>query len=163
MAERGARVKTAWLSDDEQRAWRGFLRLHARLNVALGQELTDRSGLSTQDYGVLVVLTDHPDGRARPSELGRELGWEKSRLSHHLRRMEERGLVRRQRCPTDQRGWLLSITPRGRRAIESAAPDHVAAVRRSFIDLLTPTQVRGLADLTEQVLAAWDPCEGDDA
>ena len=107
-----------------------------------------------QDYAVLVSLTDQPDGRRRPFELGRELGWEKSRLSHHLARMSGRGLVTRQKCPTDQRGWFIAITDRGRQAIEAAAPGHAATVRRLFADLLTPAQLDGLTQISDRVIKA---------
>jgi DNA-binding MarR family transcriptional regulator len=141
-----------WLSEEEQAAWRGLLRMHERLTAALGRQLLAEAGLSTQDYAVLVALTDTPDGNLRPGDLGRELGWEKSRVSHHIARMVDRGLVRRARCDTDQRGWYLTITDQGRAAIESAAPGHVAAVRRAFLDRLTPAQLRTLAQAAEAVL-----------
>ena len=101
---------------------------------------------------MLVVLTDQPEGRMRAFELGRELGWEKSRVSHHVSRMVARGLVTRERCPSDQRGAFVVVTARGRRAIESAAPGHVAAVRRYFVDQLSPAQLDALGDITETVL-----------
>lgn len=141
-----------WLSEEEQAAWRGLLFMHERLSAALSRQLVADFGLSAQDYAVLVVLTDAPDGRLRPVDLGAALGWEKSRLSHHLSRMLDRGLVWRETCPTDQRGWYLSITDKGRRAIEAAAPGHVAAVRRAFVDRLTPAQLATLADIAEVVL-----------
>lgn len=141
-----------WLSDEEQAAWRGLLRMHERLNAALSRQLMAEAGLSAQDYAVLVALTDTPDGNLRPGDLARELGWEKSRLSHHISRMTDRGLVRRARCETDQRGWYLTITDEGRDAIEAAAPGHVAAVRRAFVDRLTPVQLRTLTTIAEAVL-----------
>jgi DNA-binding MarR family transcriptional regulator len=141
-----------WLSDEEQAAWRGLLRMHERLTAALNRQLLAEAGLSAQDYGVLVALTDTPDGNLRPGDLGQELGWEKSRVSHHIARMIDRGLVRRAKCQTDQRGWYLTITDRGREAIGSAAPGHVAAVRRAFVDRLTPVQLRTLATIAEAVL-----------
>jgi DNA-binding MarR family transcriptional regulator len=129
-----------------------MVRMHSHLMSALGRQLLADSGLSSQDYAVLVALTDSPEGRLRPSELGRELGWEKSRVSHHLSRMIDRGLVCRTRCDTDQRGWNVSITDRGREAIEAAAPGHVAAVRRVFVERLTPTQLRTLTRISEAIL-----------
>ena len=143
-----------WLTDDEQAAWRGLQRLQRELAAKLSRQLALDSGLSLQDYAVLVALTDRPEGRMRAFELGRELGWEKSRVSHHISRMAERGLVVRERCETDQRGAFVAITDEGRVAIESAAPGHVAAVRRWFVDLLTPEQLRALTEIGDTVSAA---------
>lgn len=124
------------------------LQLTAVLSRSLAAE-----GLSYPDYLVLASLSDRADGRARPVELGRDLGWEKSRISHHLTRMEQRGLVERVDCPTDQRGWFVAMTAAGRAAIASAAPGHVAAVRRHFIDLLTPEQLEAIDEIAATVLA----------
>jgi DNA-binding MarR family transcriptional regulator len=142
----------SWLSDEEQAAWRGLLRMHERLIAALSRQLLAEAGLSVQDYAVLVALTDTPDGNLRPGDLARELGWEKSRVSHHISRMADRGLVRRAKCETDQRGWYLTITDQGRAAIDAAAPAHVAAVRRAFVDRLTAAQLRTLTTIAEAVL-----------
>ena len=109
----------------------------------LGKELSDESGLSIQDYAVLVALSDRPDGAMRAFEFGHELAWEKSRLSHHITRMAERGLVDHRGCKTDNRSVAWMVTESGRKAIRSAAPGHVASVRRYFIDQLTPRGARG--------------------
>lgn len=109
------------------------------------------SALSTADYEVLVVLSETPEGVLRAGELGRSTGWEKSRLSHHIKRMESRGLVERQDCVTDGRGLLVAITPHGRRVIEAAAPGHVDAVRQYVIDGLTAEQLRVLAEIGDLV------------
>lgn len=143
--------RARWLTEEEQEAWRGLQQMQALLSATLNRHLAD-AGLSLQDYAVLVALTERPDGRMRPVDLGRALGWEKSRLSHHASRMVERGLVARQSCPTDRRGWLLAITEQGRAAIETAAPDHVAAVRRFFVDRLTRSQLVALTKISRTVL-----------
>ncbi len=83
------------LHTEEQSAWRGFLQTYGELSAVLGRELLQEAGLSIQDYAVLVALSESPEGRMRPFELGRELAWEKSRLSHHIKRMIDRDLVRR--------------------------------------------------------------------
>jgi DNA-binding MarR family transcriptional regulator len=145
-----------WLDEREARAWRGLQAMQHRLGAALSRALADDSELSYSDYTVLVVLTDQPDGRLRAFELGAELGWEKSRVSHHVSRMADRGLVRREKCPSDQRGAFVVVTDEGRAAIERAAPGHVAAVRRWFVDLLTPEQLDALTDITGVALAALD-------
>jgi DNA-binding MarR family transcriptional regulator len=140
-----------WLSDSEQRAWRALQQFGAPLAAALNRQLLADSSLSSADYQVLVVLTETTEGVLRAGELGRETGWEKSRLSHHLKRMEARGLVRREECLTDGRGLLVAITEVGREAIAEAAPGHVASVRDLVIDVLTPEQLRVLAEAGEAV------------
>ena len=140
-----------WLSDSEQRAWRALQQFGAPLAAALNRRLLAESALSSADYQVLVVLTETDGGVLRAGELGRATGWEKSRLSHHLRRMESRGLVRREECLTDGRGLLVVITEAGRQAIADAAPGHVAAVRDLVIDTPTSEQLRVLAEAGEAV------------
>ncbi len=143
---------TEWLDDREQRAWRGFLGMHAQLIRRLNRRLQDESDLSGPDYEVLVHLSESPDGRLRPFELCEALQWEKSRLSHHLTRMERRGLVAREECETDARGAHVSLTTAGRSSIVSAAPAHVAELRRLFVDALSPRQIDELARISEAVL-----------
>lgn len=141
-----------WLDEREQRAWRGFLQLYAQVTSRLRRQMHRDSGLSYSDYEVLAHLSEAPEGCLRPFQLAEALQWEKSRLSHQLRRMGERGLVARRGCPTDARGMFFEITPTGRGAIEEAAPLHVREVRRVFIDVLTPAQLDALADIAETVL-----------
>ncbi|GGK76065.1 MarR family transcriptional regulator [Planomonospora parontospora subsp. parontospora] len=143
----------SWLDDDQQRAWRAYLRMQARLSAELNRRLQAASGLSLADYDVLVHLTDAPDGRLRPYELQRALEWEQSRLSHHLSRMQRRGLVERQECADDGRGAFIVLTATGRQAITDAAPGHVQAVRDLFFDALDPDQVDVLRHLADRVLA----------
>jgi DNA-binding MarR family transcriptional regulator len=131
---------TPWLNDSQLRAWKNLSLMQLQLSAQLSRELA-AEGLSYQDYLVLASLSDQPDGRRRVVELGAELGWEKSRISHHITRMCERGLVEKERCPTDQRGSFVVLTDDGRRAVAAAAPGHVAAVRRLFLDLITPEQL----------------------
>jgi len=121
------------------------------LAAALNRQLLRDSALSTADYEVLVVLSETPSGVLRAGELGRATGWEKSRLSHHLKRMVSRGLVERRGCITDGRGLMVAITPQGLGTIERAAPGHVEAVRNYVIDLLTPAQLDVLAEVGEAV------------
>ena len=146
-------TKVRWLDENELEAWRRLQLMQLQLTAALSRELADASGLSYQDYLVLAALTDRPGGRMRAFELGRELGWEKSRLSHHVARMVERGLVRREKCETDQRGAFVVVTKLGRKAIEAAAPQHVEGVRRHFIDLLSPTELKTLSTVAGRVLS----------
>jgi len=145
-----------WLDTGEQRAWRGFLDVHARLAATLHRELQATSGLSLTDYDVLVHLTDVPDGRLRSFELGEGLQWEKSRVSKQVARMAARGLVAKEDCPEDRRGAYVTLTTKGRRAIEEAAPAHVELVRRLVFDKLSATQVRALSTISHTVLRQLD-------
>jgi DNA-binding MarR family transcriptional regulator len=142
-----------WLDEREQEAWRGLVTMQFQLDSRLRRSLVRRSGLSDADYAVLVYLSEAPDGRLRAFELVNGLGWEKSRLSHQLRRMEGRGLVEKGACDTDRRGSFVVLTEAGRAAIEAAAPHHVADVRRWFFDALSPAQVDALLDVTSTVQA----------
>jgi DNA-binding MarR family transcriptional regulator len=154
-------VEPKWLDPVEQAAWRGLLETHAQLTGVLGRELVNESGLSIQDYAVLVSLSESPAQKMRVLELARTLAWEKSRLSHHIARMAGRGLVKRERCPTDQRGAFIVLTARGRRAIEAAAPGHVAGVRRWFVDLLTPGEMATLAAIAEKIIKTITESQGE--
>lgn len=142
-----------WLDDQEARAWRGFLHMHQLLRVALERELVADAGLSLADYEVLVALSEAKGRRLRMSVLAEGLHWSRSRLSHQLARMHDRELVRRQDCPTDARGAFAVLTPDGLRAIEQAAPGHLAGVRRHLLDRLTPQQVRALGEIADAVTA----------
>jgi DNA-binding MarR family transcriptional regulator len=148
-----------WLTEREERAWRALQFMQMRLDAALARQLAAESGLSYQDYTVLVALTDRPDGRMRLFELARDLGGEKSRLSHHIARMAERGLVAKDRCGSDRRGAFVAVTEQGRKEIEAAAPGHVEAVRRLFLDRLTPEQLDAVGAAAEAVLAGLDDGE----
>jgi DNA-binding MarR family transcriptional regulator len=130
--------------------------MHGQLLARLNRQLQADSGLSLADYEVLVQLTEVPDGRLRPFELQRGLQWEQSRLSHQLTRMQRRDLVSREGCTDDGRGAFIVLTEAGRRAIEAAAPGHVDAVRRLFLDRLTRDQITMLGRLSTQVLTRLD-------
>jgi DNA-binding MarR family transcriptional regulator len=143
---------TPWLSAQEERLWRGWLTLNAELSATLQRELQDDSGLSMPDFDVLVHLTDSPEGRVRVTELARLLYWERSRVSHHVTRMERRGLVERTECAEDGRGAFIAVTPAGRAAIEQAAPGHVRAVRRLMFDALSKEEVDRLATAIDKML-----------
>lgn len=154
-------AEVRWLDEREERAWRALQFMQMQLTARLARDLAAHSDLSYPDYAVLVALTDRPDGRMRLFELGRDLGWEKSRLSHHISRMADRGLVTREKCESDRRGSFVVITRRGRSAIEAAAPAHVDAVRRLFIDHLTPRQLAIIGTAAQVVLDAL--AESDEA
>lgn len=142
-----------WLDEDEEGAWRAYRRMRALLDLEISRDLATDSGLSDADYDVLSNLSESPDERCRLKALAERMLWTESRLSHHITRMEARGLVRRQRATGDGRGTVVALTDEGRRVLIDAAPGHVASVRRAFIDLMTPEQVTGLRTLAETVIA----------
>ena len=142
-----------WLTGAEYRAWIGYRRMRARLDLQLARDLARDSGLSEPDYDVLSTVSEAEGRRMRLSELAALMLWSKSRLSHHITRMQQRGLVTREQCAEDGRGSFVVLTQAGWRAIEAAAPRHAASVREHFIDLLTSEQVDALADITQTVLS----------
>jgi len=145
-----------WLTAEEQRVWRRWMTLNAQLSATLQRELQDDAGLSTQDYEVLVHLTDNAEGRMRVTDLARLMQWERSRVSHHVTRMERRRLVQRVECAEDGRGAFVVITLQGRAAIEQAAPGHVNTVRRLVFDVLSPEEVDSFGAIIDKALAQLD-------
>ena len=148
---------TRWLDDREQQVWRSWLGASSRLESHLARRMQADADISMSDFAVLVPLSEAPGQRLRAFALGRALQWEKSRLSHHLTRMERRGLVTREDCGTDRRGAFVVLTPAGRAALETAAGPHVEAVRAAVFDRLTPQQVERLGEICDLVLAGLDP------
>ena len=141
-----------WLTEDEQRAWRGLVQMTAQLNARMNRQLLQEYGVSLADYEVMVVLTDAPEGRCRVFEIASTLAWEQSRVSHQLARMQRRGLVARAECRADARGAFVVLTGAGRTAIERAAPAHVETVRELVFDELSPDQLAALTAITSGVL-----------
>ncbi len=148
-----------WLTPSEQRAWLGYRRMKALLDLQMARDLTANSALSEPDYDVLSTLSEEPDARWRASELAARLLWSTSRLAHHVGRMERRGLVRRSACEDDGRGAQVELTEAGWDALRAAAPPHVAAVRRHFVDLLTPEEIDVLATISEKVVDHLTPAQ----
>lgn len=142
-----------WLSADDQHLWRRWLRLNALLPGVLHRELQANADLSLPDFEVLVTLTDTPEGRVRVTDLARELNWERSRVSHHVTRMQRRGLVERSECDDDGRGAWVVLTGHGRSAIERAAPGHAATVRRLIFEDLTPQELKAMSGVIDKVLS----------
>lgn len=139
------------LDKPEQRAWRALMTMQDGLSEFLDRQLRNKCGLSNADYQVLAHLSEAPEGRLRSFELGDLLHWQKSRLSQHLGRMQNRGLVSRERCLTDQRGAVIAITPQGCNVIKTAASQHVADVREVLIDQLSATELETLAAIGDKV------------
>jgi DNA-binding MarR family transcriptional regulator len=163
---------TRWLEPEQQRAWRAYVRMQGELNAHLSRRMSVDSEISMADFAVLVQLTDTSDERVRVLELARQLNWEKSRISHHVARMEKRGLVRREGCGSDGRGSFVVLTDLGRSAIEAAAPSHAETVNSLVFDLLTDAEVRTLREISEKIFtrlttgecaAVVARCDTDDA
>jgi DNA-binding MarR family transcriptional regulator len=150
-------ARPRWLDEREAHLWRSWLRLNQELPSVLEAQISRDSGLSGADYAVLVPLSESPEGMLRARELRREILWDRSRLSHHVSRMERRGLVVREECTEDARGAMVRMTDAGRAAIEGAAPGHVAATRRHFFDLLSNREVDVLTAVFDRVLANLEP------
>jgi DNA-binding MarR family transcriptional regulator len=144
-------MESNWLNPREDRAWRAFQHANHQLAVHLNRGLQE-SGLSGADYQILAVLSEHDGDRMPARDLCNTLGWEKSRVSHQVGRMEKDGLIGRKPNPDDARSTMVCLLPAGRAAIEKAAPRHVDDVRRNFIDLLTPAELDTLATLNERIL-----------
>ena len=141
-----------WLDERQAQVWQSYLDLNRHLFAALENQLERGGGLSGADYQVLVPLSETPGGVLRARELGTEIGWDRSRLSHHVSRMEERGLVTREECSEDARGTMVRLTDAGRAAIESAAPEHAETVRRHFFDLISNDELETLASVFGRLL-----------
>jgi DNA-binding MarR family transcriptional regulator len=133
----------------ELATWRTLLDTTAELRRILGAQLLQETSLSPADYQVLLALSEADGGRLRSSELAAAIDWERSRLSHHLARMERRGLIRRDDCATDNRGAEVWLTPDGATIFRGATAPHMRAIKRHFADALTPEQFEALADILQ--------------
>ncbi|MCD9195042.1 MarR family winged helix-turn-helix transcriptional regulator [Streptomyces albireticuli] len=140
-----------WLDRDEMRAWRGYVAMSEMLEARLGQDLR-KVGLSSADYTVLVLLSEAPGHRMGLSDLCAEAQWSKSRVSHQIRRMQERGLVTREGDADDPRRARAALTGSGAEALRVAAPVHVEGVRGYLLDHLTREQQAHLVDIARSVL-----------
>src|SRR3989475_11807263 len=138
------------LTARELAIWRSLRDTPAELRRVLGAKLQE-SGLSPADYQVLLALREADGTRLRSSELAATIEWERSRLSHHLERMERRGLIRRDDCATDSRGAEISLTAEGARVFRRATTPHMRSIKRHFADALTPEQFAALADILQSL------------
>jgi DNA-binding MarR family transcriptional regulator len=151
LAEGATLTSTRWLTADEQRAWRAYIRLAQMLMRQLDRDLHP-FGLSTHDYEILVELSEAPGNRLRMTELADLTAQSRSRLSHQISRMEAKGLVRREGCDGDKRGTFAVITERGLATIERVAPSHVDSVRRHFMDHVPAEHLGTLTEACQPVL-----------
>ncbi|MFF0489293.1 MarR family winged helix-turn-helix transcriptional regulator [Nocardia sp. NPDC003482] len=142
---------TRWLTAAQQRAWRAYMDGHQRLMSELNRQLQRDSDLTLPEYRILVLLSESPDRSLRMSDLADGVLSSRSRLTHQIRRMEEQDLVRRTSAEEDGRGVRAHLTEEGMRRLRAAAPGHVTAVRRDFIDLLTPEELTVIGEVFERV------------
>ena len=142
-----------WLEGDEQRAWLAYIRVQLRLAYEMNRQLLADSGMSLPDYDVLTALSVADGGRMPITVLAAQIGWERSRVSHHVRRMSDRGLVTCDLSAADRRVTEVTLTGLGRRALEEAAPGHVDLVRRLFFGGLPVDLVGPLREALESVYA----------
>jgi DNA-binding MarR family transcriptional regulator len=141
-----------WLDAEEMRAWRAYVTGKQLLDIQLNRDLQEEHQLALGDYGLLVRMSEAPDGRVRMSTLADQVAASKSRISHQIARMEQAGLVQREQCPGDRRGVFAVITPHGREVLRTAAPTHVRGVRDNLIDLLSAEERRVLTEMFERVV-----------
>jgi len=161
-----------WLDGDEQRAWLAYIRVQLRLAYEMNRQLLTDSGMSLPDYDVLTALSVADQGRMQISVLAAQIGWERSRVSHHVRRMSTRGLVTCGLSTADRRVTEVTLTAHGWRVLEEAAPGHVDLVRRLFFDGLPEGLAGPLSEALESVYANiirqgslpppvdWHPADG---
>jgi DNA-binding MarR family transcriptional regulator len=148
---------TRWLSADEQRAWRAYLEATNLLFDALDHQLNQDAGMPHAYYEILVRLSESPSRAMRMSELAEQTRSSRSRLSHAVARLEERGWVERVECPTDRRGQVAHLTETGFGVLEEAAPAHVEAVHTFVVDRLTPEQIAQLEVIGQAILDGLAP------
>jgi DNA-binding MarR family transcriptional regulator len=148
-----------WLNAEEDRAWRRYRRMRTLLDLEIGRDLRQDSGLSEADYDVLSTLTESPSDSWRARDLAARLLWSTSRLAHQVGRMEQRNLVERSGTDSDGRGAVVALTRHGRRVLEAAAPPHVASVRRNLIDLLSPAEIKALDRIAGKVVDHLQPSD----
>jgi len=148
------------MTSAELATWRSLIDTTAELRRILGAELQD-SNLSPADYQVLLALSEADGTRMRSSDLARSIDWERSRLSHHLGRMEGRHLIRRDSCDTDSRGAEVSLTPEGARAFRRATAPHMRSIKKHFADALEPEQFEALAGILQSLQSHLHPYLGE--
>lgn len=145
-----------WLTDREQRAWRGWIDASRRILAASDRQLKVDSGLSTDDYEVLVRLSEAADRRMRMSDLASSVTNSPSRLSQRIDRLSRAGLVERQRCADDARVWWVVLTEAGFKRLAAAAVGHVSEVRRVFVDRLSAEELDVLARVLPRLAASLE-------
>lgn len=139
------------MTDLDSKAWRAFHKIGTSLLPHLGRQITVHSGISGAEYVVLVALSELTVPSVNLNRLAIGLGWEISRMSHQISRMEEVGLVRKTKNLEDSRCFDVSITAKGRRIAEAAIPLQSREINHCFSDVLTKTQMKSLIEISEAI------------
>ncbi|MBL0885276.1 MarR family winged helix-turn-helix transcriptional regulator [Myceligenerans indicum] len=134
---------------EQLRIWRNYIETADALRTRLEGRLQSESSLSSADYRVLLELSEADRRTLRSSELAALIGWQRSRLSHHLGRMEKRGLVHRAPCPDDVHGIDVRLTDLGAETFRHGSVPHLRDVHELFVDALTPEQFAQVDEFTE--------------
>lgn len=150
-------VSTRWLDDRQLAAWVRLAAVMELLPAALDSQLRRDAGLTHFEYFCLAMLSEAPERTLRMTALAQQTNATLPRLSHVVRKLEERGLVERYPCPQDARAVNARLTPAGWDKIVATAPGHVAKVRDLVVDALTPEQLDRVAEACETMLARLDP------
>lgn len=148
---------TRWLDASQQVDWRAFYSVLTLLPDQLSRDLQEKHGLTLQDYEILVRLSEAPERSLRMSELAEYTLSSRSRLTHQIDRMVRDGLVERNACSNDKRGFFATMTEAGWQKLVAAAPDHVESVRQHLVDVLSPQQFAALGTISLSVLESLDP------
>jgi DNA-binding MarR family transcriptional regulator len=152
--------ETRWLTPTEMRTWMAFWGAVYVVNAALDRDLHAQSALSHSNYLILAMLSNAPEYRLRMSELANRVFRSRSRLTYEVSQLEQAGLVRREGCLTDKRGAVAVLTQEGLHVLRTAAPGHLASIRRIFFDRLTDEQVKVLGDAFWAIVAGQGKAAG---
>jgi DNA-binding MarR family transcriptional regulator len=147
-------AETRWLTPDQQRTWRAYLRASAQLQERLDHDLQHDAGMPLAYYQILAMLSEAPERTMRMSDLAAITSSSRSRLSHAVDRLEENGWVQRVSCPSDKRGAFAVLTEDGYAVLAAAAPLHVASVRRHLFDRLSQAQIDQLEAISRALTEA---------
>ena len=148
---------TGETTESEMELWRSFYVMRRQLELTLERRLQADAGISTADYEILIALSNSPSKRLRAGQIGDLIGWEKSRVSHQITRMEQRDLLKREECGDDARGVWIVLTADGSRAVLGAERDRRAAVREYFFDVLSEEEKNALSEISRKVLHTIKP------
>lgn len=136
-------------TQEQLRIWRDYVETAEAVRLRLAGRLQNETSLSSGDYVVLLALSEAKQQTLRSSALASQIEWERSRLSHHLGRMEKRGLLRRVSCADDVHGIDVVMTDAGADIFHAATVPHLRAVREMFVDALTDDQLAHIDEVTD--------------
>lgn len=159
MSEIAEEPPVKWLTAAEVDSWLSVVRLMTWLPWSIDQQLRRDSDLAMVEYQVLAMLSNRPGRTMRMSSLAEVTNASLSRLSHLVKRLEGRGLVRREPDPADGRFTNAILTDKGLETLAEAAPGHVAHVRSLVIDVLSPEQLRRLGQAADRITSRIDTSE----